>query len=82
MHEVAKKCKFEPSKIVQVVCVRGNINVVLDDDVVQEIPEGQDMIVEFSEVRDDILNDGNDQGSLSPTLSPTSIAGLEMKLIF
>ncbi|KAL1957966.1 hypothetical protein VTO42DRAFT_5358 [Malbranchea cinnamomea] len=77
-HEVSKKCQFDPTSIVRVVCNRANgINIVLDDDVVQQIPEGQDMVVEFSEISDDSKETGDRS---SP--SPTSVSGLEMRLIF
>lgn len=67
--EVASKCQFEASKVARVVRVCGDIEVILYDDDVKEIREGQDMIVEFAEIHDEAM-------------SPTSAECLEMRLIF
>lgn len=74
--EVARKCQFEPSKISRVVRVYGGLEVMLDDDVVEEMPEGQDMVVEFAEIHEDSY--GTNQGPMSPTLAQP----IEMRLIF
>jgi hypothetical protein len=58
------------------VWVRANrLNVVVDDGVVRELPEGQDMIVEFFELPGDKFN--SDRNLLDCSASPSI-----MKLIF
>lgn len=48
---IAKKCNVEPTKILQTVHVnKHRLNIMVDDDVVHELPEGQDMILEFSSI--------------------------------
>ncbi len=52
VHSVAKKLGVDPGCVVQ--CTRENtrgLKILVDDEVVQEIPEGQDMLVELREVR-------------------------------
>ncbi|KAK3942060.1 Grainyhead-like protein 2 [Diplogelasinospora grovesii] len=89
---VAAKWGFEASKVVRTVHVlpRG-LEVELDDDVIQELPEGQDMMLEITEV-------GNTSGPVKrewemavdapgepETTSPPSSAsqgGYELRLTF
>ncbi|EEH20295.2 hypothetical protein PABG_02554 [Paracoccidioides brasiliensis Pb03] len=79
IHAVSKKCKIDVSRVVRALCVRGNgLHIVLDDDVVSELPEGQDMVAEVLEVRDCSLDASTDGDS--STSSTTS--GIELKLIF
>jgi hypothetical protein len=79
IYEVAKKCRFDPSKILRAVCVHKNgLRIALDEDVVNEIPEGQDMVVEFGEMRSS-PSDRGENGSVSPT---STSGGLEMRLMF
>ena len=72
IHTISAKCNLDPGRIVRAICVHANgLNVVIDDDVVRELPEGQDMVVEFSEMR------GNSREPDSDGTSPSV-----MKLIF
>jgi hypothetical protein len=49
---IATKYNFEPTKISRVVDVnQKGLNIKVDDDVVRELPEGQDMILEFSRIK-------------------------------
>ncbi|KAK2738935.1 hypothetical protein FQN57_006729 [Myotisia sp. PD_48] len=45
---IANKWKFDPASVVRVVSVRDGLNIVVDDDVINELPEGKDMIAEWS----------------------------------
>jgi hypothetical protein len=72
---IAMKCNFEPTRILQM------INIKVDDDVVRELPEGQDMILEFSRITtpiDAVLN--GEQGS--PVRNVVESEGYILKLIF
>lgn len=70
---VARKCRFDPARISRALVIRGNgFNIVLDDDVVREMPEGQDMTVEFSELEDSNME-------LDDTRSPTTASDIEMR---
>jgi hypothetical protein len=44
--------KIEPSKVLSTLRVnRQGLNIVLDDQAVKELPEGQDIVAEFQEIR-------------------------------
>ena len=53
------------------------LNVVIDDDVVRELPEGQDMVVDFSELRGNSREPDSEGNFLDRSASPSV-----MKLIF
>jgi hypothetical protein len=49
---VAVKSNIEPSKVLRVLVInKQGLPIVVDDEVVGEIPEGQDMVAEFQPVR-------------------------------
>ncbi|PGH15417.1 hypothetical protein AJ79_02393 [Helicocarpus griseus UAMH5409] len=76
---ICRKCKADASRVVRALCVRGNgLHVILDDDVVTELSEGQDMVAEVSEVRDCSLDPSTD----GDTSTPSTTSGIEVKLIF
>jgi hypothetical protein len=51
MTTIATKFNFEPTKIFQMINVNQlGLNIKVDDDVVRELPEGQDMTVEFARI--------------------------------
>lgn len=78
IHAISKKCNFDPARIVRAICIQANgLNVVIDDDVIRELPEGQDMIVEFSELRSNSREPDSDGNPLDHSASPSI-----MKLIF
>ncbi|KAK2792578.1 hypothetical protein FQN52_003083 [Onygenales sp. PD_12] len=79
VYAISKKCGIDSSRIVRAVCLRGNgLHVILEDEVVDQLHEGQDMVVEFSEPRDCSLEAGTD----GDTSTPSTTSGLEIKLIF
>ena len=48
---IAAKFNIDPTKIYQMINVnQKGLNIKIDDDVVRELPEGQDMILEFSRI--------------------------------
>ncbi|KAK0105976.1 hypothetical protein ONS95_004485 [Cadophora gregata] len=62
---IAAKYNFEPTQILQMISVnQKGFNIKVDDDFVRELPEGQDMILEFSRITApvDAVLDG-EQGS-------------------
>jgi len=57
---------------VRALCVHNNgLNVVVDDDVVRELPEGQDMVVEFSDLRGNSWESDSDGNFLDRSASPS-----------
>ncbi|EAW07111.1 putative CP2 transcription factor [Aspergillus clavatus NRRL 1] len=71
--QLAKKYNVSPDQIVRLVHVRSTgLQVVVDDDVVQVIPEGQDMVAQISQVP-------NEPDSEVKTESVTSY---EVQLVF
>ncbi|EPS29934.1 hypothetical protein POX_b03048 [Penicillium oxalicum] len=50
MKKISEKNHLDPSRIVRILHVNQNgLRIMVDDDVVRELPEGQDMIVDISE---------------------------------
>lgn len=50
MQKISEKHHIDPSRIVRILHVNQNgRRIVVDDDVVRELPEGQDMIVDIGE---------------------------------
>lgn len=49
---IATKCNIEPTRVLRTLRVsRNGLHVLMDDETVQELPEGQDMTAEFSEIQ-------------------------------
>lgn len=73
---IATKCQVEPSRVGRItrVDLKGR-KIIVDDEVVQELPEGQDMAVEFSAI------DSTPNLKLEPGQDPIQPL-LEMKLAF
>lgn len=50
MEKISVKQRIDPQRIVRVLRVNKNgLKIMVDDDVVRELPDGQDMVVEISE---------------------------------
>lgn len=50
MRKISEKSHLDPARIVRIMHVNKNgLRIMVDDDVVRELPEGQDMIVDVSE---------------------------------
>ncbi|TKA62057.1 hypothetical protein B0A49_12604 [Cryomyces minteri] len=91
VHSVATKCNIEPTQIFRTVRVnRSGVTIFFDDESVRELPEGQDLVAEFTEVQPhapmkrewdagptDIQVDG-DIGAVDAGNS----AGYELRLLF
>lgn len=70
MEKISMKQQIDPLSIVRVVHMKSNgLRIIVDDDVVRALPEGQDMKVEISEVSRVDEPDGG-------------VEGTEVKLIF
>lgn len=87
INSIAKKCGVEPAHVSRTIRINPKgLKIMVDDDVVRELPEGQDMIVEFSEV--DSVKEEPVSGASTPRatgatpqkLTPRKM--LEMKLLF
>lgn len=51
VQEVARKSGIEPNRVLQTVRIKQSMHILFDDDTVQELPEGQDLIAEFQEIK-------------------------------
>lgn len=89
---IAVKLDIEPSRIQRTVHLKKTgLEILVDDDVVRELPEGQDMFVEVSEIKTESLprkrewdsgpNDTQVDGDILPS-SNMSSSRLELKLRF
>lgn len=51
VHAVARKCNIEPTAVLRTLKINKNgLPIFVDDDFVREIPEGQDMVAEFTRI--------------------------------
>ncbi len=82
---IASKCDVDPGRIQRTLRINPNgLKIMVEDDTVWELPEGQDMMVEFSNIEVDIT------AKKTATMSPMhdgadrarSATGLEMRLFF
>ncbi|GFF96670.1 hypothetical protein IFM47457_11000 [Aspergillus lentulus] len=75
--QMSKKYKVQPERILKLVHITPNsLRVAVDDDVVgAAIPEGQDMIAQFTEVPAQVSSDGQEDGEGHNT-------GYEVQLVF
>lgn len=84
---IATKCGVEPLQITRTIRINGKgLKIMVDDELVREMPEGQDMIVEFLEV-DTAQTIKDEAGSTATTPTAASFPvfqtkKLEMRLIF
>ena len=92
MEGIANKCLVDPSRISRTIRLTPNgIRVVVDEEVVNELPEGQSMLVEVHDIADDfsvktetadlstedfLVNDDLD------SVTNATDNGLEIRLIF
>ena len=81
VHSISSKCNVEASTVERVsrFDTRG-LKIIVDDDVVRELPEGQDMVVEVVGVDTPITKE---EQSTNPTKTEhTPIKRLEMRLLY
>ena len=85
LRSIAAKCEVDPSRVRRVLRIHPKgLKIVVDDDVVRELPEGQDMAVEFTEI-DTIMDQLVKQEDCTSITSPSGIgdtSALEMRLIY
>ena len=87
---VSAKCSVDPTRVTSVVRVNARgIRIAIDDEVVRELPEGQDMLVEFHDAEHDPMIKNELLTSTSDLLidgdimaSAMTSHGIEMRLIF
>ncbi|GFG24968.1 grainyhead-like protein 2 homolog [Aspergillus udagawae] len=76
LDQLSKKYNVQPDRILSLVHINPkSLRVAVDDDVVGAIPEGQDMIAQFTEVPAPLSGDGQDDGERHST-------GYEVQLLF
>ncbi|EEQ27794.1 hypothetical protein McanCB56680_000825 [Microsporum canis] len=77
---LARKWKLDPANVIRTIQVRDDgLNVIVDDDVVRELPEGKDMIAEFLQLREE--SEGPNMDVDSP-VSPRAGGAVEIRLKF
>lgn len=92
-HALAMKCNIEPTDIMRTYRInKDGLHILFDDECVRELPEGQDMTAEFSEMHEDTpvkpkrewdagSTDIQCDGELS-TVENVNTSGYELKLLF
>ena len=89
VRSIAAKCEVDPIRVERTIRVNSKgLKIIVDEEVVQELPEGQDMSVECNEIESEVPVKEEKKTSSSPQLSPqptaaqASARALEMKLLF
>lgn len=73
MRKISEKHKIDPDRIVRILRVsQDGLKIMMDDDVVQQLPEGQDMVAEFSET--------SKLGVTTPDINTPPTSAVEVKL--
>ena len=88
---IAKKCGVQPTQVTRTLRINPKgLKIMVDDEVVRELPEGQDMIVNFTEA-ESVVKAEPSSGASTPKASAsdatpekisTSPKLLEMRLLF
>lgn len=88
VRSIAAKCEIDPARVQRTIRINDKgLQILVDDDVVRELPEGQDMNVEFTEIDTDMDLLVKEEHS-TPTLEPKELTTsdssrpLEMKLLY
>ena len=81
VHSISTKCQVEATTVERVLRVNNKgLNIIVDDEVVQELPEGQDMAVELVEVESHLVKAESTTSSSISGRNPSK--RLEMKLLY
>ena len=89
---LATKCDLEPTRVLRTTRVsHKGLHILVDDECIRELPEGQDMTAEFCEVQNNALENAMEGWDASPDIQcdgeltstrDTSTTGYELKLVF
>ena len=83
---IASKCDVDPSRILRSLRINPKgLKILVDEELVREIPEGQDMIVEFEEIdftKAIKLEQEGTPASATSSINPLASTPLEMRLVF
>lgn len=86
---IAMKCEVNPNHVIRTFRLNSKgLKIVVDDEVVREVPEGQDMVVEFIQVtRTADFKQEPSSGASTPRASETptksaDVKAFEMRLLF
>ena len=88
VRSIAAKCEVDPTRVQRTLRINDKgLQILVDDDVVRELPEGQDMNVEFTEMDTDmdlLVKEEHHTPTLDPQGFTTSSGSqpLEMKLLY
>jgi hypothetical protein len=75
MTKISEKYKIDPDRIIRILRVnREGLKIMVDDDVVQQLPEGQDMVAEITEA--------SKLEVTTPDISTPPTAPVEVKLTY
>lgn len=79
---ISIKCQVDPSRVTRTLRINSKgLKIMVDDEVVRELPEGQDMTVEFSSLKSDIVLKSERDDPTERCTEKVS-AKMEMRLLF
>jgi hypothetical protein len=74
MTKISEKHRIDPERITRVLRINSNgLKIMVDDEVVKQLPDGQDMMIEFAEAT-------NSESSTPDVNTPSS--AVEVKLTY
>lgn len=77
---IGTKCQIEASRINRILRINSKgLKIMVDDDVVRELPEGQDMTVVFNDIQTEKIT--TTDGAITPA-QQSSLGALEMRLLY
>ncbi|MCJ1471624.1 hypothetical protein MMC13_000264 [Lambiella insularis] len=81
IHSISMKCEVNPVRVQRIFRVNPKgLKIMVDDEVVRELPEGQDMAVEFTEFDSDVSMTVKEEEPFF--FGATNTRGLELKLLY
>jgi hypothetical protein len=81
LDRISEKCQVDSTRIIRAFRVQNGRKIMVDDDVVRELPEGQDMVVELSGLSNRSPLIPKPDVDMTGTDYPTP-PSVELKLIF
>lgn len=93
VNAIAMKCDIEPTQVLRTIRIsRNGLQILFDDECINELPEGQDMTAEFSELHPETPSKPMREWDAGPTdvqcdgdvatVQNVSSTGYELKLLF
>ena len=83
VNSIAAKCGVDAKRVFRTLRINGKgLKIIVDDEVVRELPEGQDMTVQFSKIDSGTTMKLAGDTDTSLALNPSETSAVEMRLCY